>query len=595
MKIHRPAVYRGRYYKKIAVTTRYGTSDSSTKSDKFTLTLPELKELENFFVSDKDEKRRLLEEIKKVLDLFREGIEKSVTVKLLYNENKIDLPKKKKISVLFTGLLSSSISLKDKYDALLSYLKTKPQAPYVQKRFDKFVAAWKEKIPLEMASREYKDLLAVTSAVLGAIAGDYTNDQLASKKNLVTFLLFVLTTYYDKLDDAMVKVMKADPHKRKSEKTGKLSFSKIGIDPEVLSRFELPEKEILREKRKSKGETTILQLATGKVKLTHSFTIGTPKWGILKDKISKNEKSIVRPGEIANGSEEHNVIVAVKKMKLYSEERKKLETKPALREIFFSHIINRLNSPNIVKLLGAGISMDNNKCYLVMELVGNKNLSELSFKLTEDSVSKEKRERIIIYICREITRGLGAIHGIGIIHRDLKPQNILIGFSGEVKLCDFGLVCFEENDNGVTQICGTHMYLSWEMAVARKNHTENKGKLPNQECFPHRLTRKSDIFCLGLIFWELFTGQKFCTSQDKMENIKKLATIEMEKEIKRAEPTVRSSPFFQLITRMLTEKQDERPSIKEISEFLETCLNTEMFETAQKELALMANSKISST
>ena len=91
---------------------------------------------------------------------------------------------------------------------------------------------------------------------------------------------------------------------------------------------------------------------------------------------------------------------------------------------------------------------------------------------------------------RKLCAGLAAAHDKGVIHRDLKPQNIMISRRGEIVIMDFGLAAVADSLGGAEARNGTPAYMAPE-------------QLRGSE-----VTAKSDIYALGLVLYELFTGKK---------------------------------------------------------------------------------------
>jgi hypothetical protein len=97
-------------------------------------------------------------------------------------------------------------------------------------------------------------------------------------------------------------------------------------------------------------------------------------------------------------------------------------------------------------------------------------------------------------LCRTIAGALHAAHEVGVVHRDLKPSNVLIDSSGKPYLTDFGLA---KREDGITMtvdgdILGTPAYMSPEQA---------RGEA-------HRADRRSDVYSLGVILYELLVGER---------------------------------------------------------------------------------------
>lgn len=142
-----------------------------------------------------------------------------------------------------------------------------------------------------------------------------------------------------------------------------------------------------------------------------------------------------------------------------------------------------LSHPNIVEMYDVG--EDNGKYYIVMEYVEGKTLKNLIKKRGALTLPE------VIDIMMQLTSAIACAHDSNIIHRDIKPQNVLIKEDGLVKITDFG-IAMALNSNELTQtnsVMGSVHYLPPEQA-------NGKGA-----------TIKSDIYSLGIVMFELLTGQ----------------------------------------------------------------------------------------
>src|SRR5947209_1887063 len=141
-----------------------------------------------------------------------------------------------------------------------------------------------------------------------------------------------------------------------------------------------------------------------------------------------------------------------------------------------------LNHPNIVTIYDAG--EQDGIFYIAMEFIEGTTLHEL---LAEKRVLPTDE---VVQLSRQICRGLDYAHSNGIVHRDIKPANIMITANGTVKIMDFGIAKSGGQVTNTGQVLGTPNYMSPEQV---------KGK---------QLDGRSDLFGLGVILYEMLTGEK---------------------------------------------------------------------------------------
>jgi serine/threonine-protein kinase len=122
--------------------------------------------------------------------------------------------------------------------------------------------------------------------------------------------------------------------------------------------------------------------------------------------------------------------------------------------------------------------------YISMEYVDGEDLGSLLTRIGRLPADKA------LETARKLCAGLAAAHDRGVIHRDLKPQNIMMNKRGEVVIMDFGLAAIADQLTGPEARNGTPAYMSPEQL---------RGET---------VTAKSDLYALGLVLYELFTGRR---------------------------------------------------------------------------------------
>jgi hypothetical protein len=107
-------------------------------------------------------------------------------------------------------------------------------------------------------------------------------------------------------------------------------------------------------------------------------------------------------------------------------------------------------------------------------------------------------EQKALELTHEICAGLAAAHGVGIVHRDLKPANIMIDGRGRARVTDFGLAEAEEEIARSGEIAGTPAYMAPEQLRGAP------------------ATAKTDLYALGLVLYEMFTGKRYGDARESM-------------------------------------------------------------------------------
>ena len=179
-----------------------------------------------------------------------------------------------------------------------------------------------------------------------------------------------------------------------------------------------------------------------------------------------------------------------------------IEGKPYFRREI--EIMSKIRHPNCVRLFGN--FEDENYCYFIMEYIPGGNLFTL--------MSNNRNIGLNIYLVASIVRDLASaiyyLHNMDppIIHRDIKPENILLTNNSKIKLTDFGwsnYINFEGEQRST--LCGTPIYLAPEM-IQNSGHDKHV-----------------DIWCLGVLLFELLTGIPPFIGQNRILLMKNIINV----------------------------------------------------------------------
>ncbi len=159
------------------------------------------------------------------------------------------------------------------------------------------------------------------------------------------------------------------------------------------------------------------------------------------------------------------------------------DSRAVKRFINESKSLELLSHPNIVKV--HDISIQTKYKYIVMEFINGITLRKyMNYKRALDW-------REAVEFTEQIALAIDAAHTKGIVHRDIKPQNIMVMQGGKIKVTDFGIAKMPNSESltMVDKAIGTVYYISPEQASSRK------------------IDARSDIYSLGVMLYEMVTGQ----------------------------------------------------------------------------------------
>lgn len=209
-----------------------------------------------------------------------------------------------------------------------------------------------------------------------------------------------------------------------------------------------------------------------------------------------------------------------------------------------------LSHPNIVEMYDVG--EDNGMYFIVMEYIKGKTLKQLIKKRGALTLSE------CMDIMLQLTDGVDHAHASYIIHRDLKPQNIMIQDNGEIKITDFGIAMALNN----TQLTQTN-------SVMGSVHY-----LPPEQASGKGATVKSDIYSMGIMLFELLTGNL----PFKGDNAVEIAFKQIKDDIpsvKEINPSIPQSVENIVLKATAKNPKNRYNSAKEMHDDLLTCLNSD--------------------
>lgn len=242
-----------------------------------------------------------------------------------------------------------------------------------------------------------------------------------------------------------------------------------------------------------------------------------------------------------------------------------------------AHLAAQLQHPNVVQVFD--VDEHDGLPYIVMEYLKGENLTALI-----QTTAKQKQRipytmaaKILSYVCEglhhahELTNSDGSL--LGVVHRDISPQNVFITYDGIVKLVDFGIA----------------------KAAGRLTHTQTgylKGKyayMSPEQALGQDVDRRSDIFALGIVLYEITTYKRLFKSDSDFEILRKVISVEVPNPSK----LVNNYPpnLERIVLKALEQKPENRyQNAREMQKDLEQFINSTGEIIGSAELGELMNS-----
>jgi serine/threonine protein kinase len=209
-----------------------------------------------------------------------------------------------------------------------------------------------------------------------------------------------------------------------------------------------------------------------------------------------------------------------------------------------ARIAMTLRHPNVVEVYESG--EDDGQYYIAMEYLHGHDLRGVLSEMARRQIPMRLANALAI--TRAVCRGLDYTHErtdaggdlLGIVHRDVSPHNVILTYGGRVKLVDFGIAktSIQASRTRTGILKGKVAYMSPEQAMGEA------------------LDRRSDVFCIGILLWEMTTGQWLYRRKSELETLK--AVVEHDAPLPSLVTASYPRDLEQIVMKTLARKRDDR-------------------------------------
>jgi len=215
--------------------------------------------------------------------------------------------------------------------------------------------------------------------------------------------------------------------------------------------------------------------------------------------------------------------VAIKKIDLFAISKLAEQLKAEIE------IMKQVDHPNILKLYDTITDENDEYLYLILEYCKH---GDLAYYIKKRPLNEEYARKYM----QQMSSALQHLYARNIMHRDIKPHNVLLADKDTVKLSDFGFARIVEENQMIETLCGSPLYMAPEI------------------CNNMQYTIKADLWSIGVLLYEMVTGNPPYCARNHLELIKKL----MREEFRFPSYLAISPECKELITRLLTKDPEDR-------------------------------------
>ena len=208
------------------------------------------------------------------------------------------------------------------------------------------------------------------------------------------------------------------------------------------------------------------------------------------------------------------------------------------REAYFAM---KIRHRNLIAVYDVGEDPETGLCYIIMDYVSGGNLTGLLHERGRLGIGEA------VELAVQIASALNLAHEFGVVHRDLKPDNIMFDADGVPKLSDLGIAKFADDSSTATSVTSTGIVMGTPAYMA-----------PEQMVDSHQVDARADIYSLGMVLYEMLTGERPHGNSSMLELVAKAVKGVELPSVRTLRPEV-PPELAKVIASMCSSRPEKRP------------------------------------